>query len=122
LVDQTLWGGAPFPAGFEKWASMLAGTSCYPDRMAKSKKFDLEKPAPVVDDDDEETLAAIDKGMRDAEAGRTVPARKVRRVLPELHAYQDALVRKGLEEMRRGRVVSHESVVNGSGRRRRTTK
>jgi predicted transcriptional regulator len=29
----------------------------------------------------------------------------------ELHAYQDALIRKGLEDMRRGRVVSHEQVV-----------
>jgi predicted transcriptional regulator len=29
----------------------------------------------------------------------------------EMHAYQDALVRKGLEDMRRGRVVSHEEVV-----------
>jgi len=29
----------------------------------------------------------------------------------ELHAYQDALVRMGLEEMRKGRVVSHEEVV-----------
>jgi len=29
----------------------------------------------------------------------------------ELHAYQDALVRKGLEEMRKGHVVSHEEVV-----------
>lgn len=29
----------------------------------------------------------------------------------ELHAYQDALIRKGLEEMRKGRVVSHEEVV-----------
>lgn len=28
----------------------------------------------------------------------------------ELHAYQDALVRKGLEEARKGRVVSHEEV------------
>ena len=31
----------------------------------------------------------------------------------ELHAYQDALVSKGLEEMRKGRVVSHEQVVKG---------
>jgi predicted transcriptional regulator len=30
----------------------------------------------------------------------------------ELHAYQDALVRKGLEDMRKGRAVSHEQVVN----------
>jgi len=29
----------------------------------------------------------------------------------QLHVYQDALVRKGLEDMRRGRVVSHEQVV-----------
>jgi len=36
--------------------------------MSNSKKFDLETPAPVVDDKkDEETLAAIDEGMRDAE-------------------------------------------------------
>jgi len=46
--------------------------------MAKPKKFDLENPAPVVDDEDEETLAATDEdeGMRDAEAGRTVPCRR----------------------------------------------
>jgi predicted transcriptional regulator len=29
----------------------------------------------------------------------------------ELHAYQDALVRKGLDEMRKGRLVSHEEIV-----------
>ncbi len=29
----------------------------------------------------------------------------------ELHAYQDALVRKGLEEMRKGRTVSHAEVL-----------
>ena len=29
----------------------------------------------------------------------------------ELHAHQDALVRKGLEEARKGRVVNHEEVV-----------
>jgi len=29
----------------------------------------------------------------------------------ELHAYQDALVRKGMEEARKGNVVSHEEVV-----------
>jgi predicted transcriptional regulator len=79
--------------------------------MAKSKKFDSENPTPIVGDEDEDTLAAIDEGMRDAEAGRTAPAEEVRRLLPELHAYQDSLVRKGLEEMRKGRVVSHAQVV-----------
>ena len=29
----------------------------------------------------------------------------------DLHTYQDALVRDGMEEMRRGRVVSHDEVV-----------
>ncbi|MBZ5574100.1 MAG: ribbon-helix-helix protein, CopG family [Acidobacteriia bacterium] len=40
----------------------------------------------------------------------------------EMHAYQDALVRKGLEEMRKGRVVSHDEVVErlkSTGRARR---
>jgi predicted transcriptional regulator len=29
----------------------------------------------------------------------------------ELHAYQDALVRKGLEQMRDGRVLTHEALI-----------
>jgi len=29
----------------------------------------------------------------------------------ELHAYQEALVRKGMEDMRKGRVVGHADVV-----------
>jgi len=60
-----------------------AGASCYSNRMAKSKKFDLESPVPVVDDEDEETLGAIDEGIWDAEAGLTVPAEEVRRLLPK---------------------------------------
>ena len=39
----------------------------------------------------------------------------------ELHEYQDALVRKGLEDMRKGRVVSHQEVLkrlNKTGRAR----
>jgi len=43
----------------------------------------------------------------------------------ELHAYQDALVRKGLQEMRKGRVISHAEVGKwlkrpGEGARRST--
>jgi RHH-type transcriptional regulator, rel operon repressor / antitoxin RelB len=37
----------------------------------------------------------------------------------ELHAYQDELVRKGMEEMRQGRVVSHENVVKRLKKRTR---
>ncbi len=51
--------------------------------MAKAKKFDLEAPIPLLDEEDEETLAAIDDGIRDAEAGRTVPAGEVRRDLTQ---------------------------------------
>lgn len=54
----------------------------YDKSMAKTKKFDLEDPAPILDEEDEETLAAIDEGIRDAEAGRVVPAAKVRELLP----------------------------------------
>jgi predicted transcriptional regulator len=49
--------------------------------MAKAKEFDLEKPIPVIEDEDEKTLAAIDEGIRDAEAGRTIPIEKVRKRL-----------------------------------------
>ena len=51
--------------------------------MAKVKKFDLESPAPILDEEDEETLAAIDEGIRDAEAGRTVASQDVRKLLPQ---------------------------------------
>jgi predicted transcriptional regulator len=51
--------------------------------MGKVKEFEFEKPAPALDDEDEETLAAIDEGIQDADAGRTVLAEEVRKRLPE---------------------------------------
>ena len=51
--------------------------------MAKAKKFEFENGVPVPDDEDRATLAAIDEGIRDAEAGRTVPAEEVRKLLPQ---------------------------------------
>jgi predicted transcriptional regulator len=51
--------------------------------MSKGKEFDFEKPVPATDDEDEATLAAIDGGIRDAKAGRTVPAEEVRKLLPQ---------------------------------------
>ncbi len=51
--------------------------------MAKAKKFELENAAPPVDEEDEETLAAIDEGIQDAEAGRVAPAEKARELLPK---------------------------------------
>jgi predicted transcriptional regulator len=55
----------------------------YHHDMPKVKKFDVEDPVPVVEDDDEQTLTAIDEGIRDAEAGRTVPSEEVRKLLPQ---------------------------------------
>jgi len=52
----------------------------YRKGMAELKKVDLDNPAPILDEEDEETLAAIDEGIRDAEAGRTVPIEEVRRL------------------------------------------
>jgi predicted transcriptional regulator len=52
--------------------------------MAKAKKFELESPTPVFDEEDEDTLAAIDEGVQDAEADRSVPAEEVRKRLPNL--------------------------------------
>jgi predicted transcriptional regulator len=51
--------------------------------MAKAKKFEIESAVPVLDDEDEETLAAIDEGVRDAKAGRTVSAEEARKRLPK---------------------------------------
>jgi hypothetical protein len=55
----------------------------YDKGMAKAKKFELESAAPILDGEDEQTLAAIDEGIRDAKAGRTVPAEQVRKRLPK---------------------------------------
>jgi predicted transcriptional regulator len=51
--------------------------------MGKAKEFDFEKPAPGIDDEDEATLAAIDDGIRDAKAGRTVEIKQARKLLPK---------------------------------------
>jgi predicted transcriptional regulator len=55
----------------------------YHQDMAEAKKFDFEAPIPRIDEEDEETLAAIDDGIRDAESGRTVPAKDVRRLVTQ---------------------------------------
>jgi predicted transcriptional regulator len=60
-----------------------SANSAYDGLMAKTKKLDLEDSAPMVEGEDEETLAAIDEGIRDADAGRVVPAQKVREMLPQ---------------------------------------
>ena len=51
--------------------------------MAEPKKLDLDNPDPILDEEDQDTLAGIDEGIRDAEAGRTVPIEEVRNLLPQ---------------------------------------
>ncbi|MGA2181752.1 MAG: hypothetical protein ABSH47_01865 [Bryobacteraceae bacterium] len=51
--------------------------------MAGTKELDFDDPTPVLEHEDEDTLAAIDEGIRDAEAGRTVPMDEVRKLLPQ---------------------------------------
>ena len=51
--------------------------------MAESKKLFLEDPAPILDEEDEETLAAIEEGIQDADEGRTVPIQEVRKQMRE---------------------------------------
>jgi predicted transcriptional regulator len=51
--------------------------------MAHASRIDFDDPTPVEAEEDQETLAAIDEGIRDAEAGRTIPIEEVRKLLPE---------------------------------------
>jgi predicted transcriptional regulator len=51
--------------------------------MAEAKKFGFESPHPMLNDEDQDTLDAIDEGIRDAEAGRTVAAEEVLKLLPK---------------------------------------
>jgi predicted transcriptional regulator len=49
--------------------------------MGNLNEFVLDNPAPVVEDEDEATVAAIDEGIRDADADRTTPIEEVRKLI-----------------------------------------
>jgi predicted transcriptional regulator len=46
--------------------------------MADVKKDDVNQSAPILDEEDEATLAAIDRGIQSADEGRVVPLEEVR--------------------------------------------
>jgi predicted transcriptional regulator len=46
-------------------------------------RIDLDRLVELQADEDEETLAAIDRGIRDADAGRLTPLEEVEKMLPE---------------------------------------
>jgi len=50
--------------------------------MAESQRADFDELRPV-EEEDRETLAKIDEGIRDAAQGRTVAIEEVRRRLPQ---------------------------------------
>jgi predicted transcriptional regulator len=60
---------------------------------------------------DAEKIDALDSLAAAQDRPRSYLINEAIRHYLELHAYQDALVRNGLEDMRKGRVVSHEEVV-----------
>ena len=71
---------------------------------------------------DTETIDTLDSLAASQDRSRSYLINEAITNYIELHAYQDALVCKGLEEMRKGRVVSHEEVVKRlkrTGRARR---
>jgi len=55
----------------------------YRGGMAETNKIDFNEPAPLTAREDEATLAAIDRGIKDADEGRTVPLEEVRKMIPE---------------------------------------
>jgi len=46
--------------------------------MREARKLNLEDPPPILDDEDEESLAAIDEGIEDDDAGHVTPIAEVR--------------------------------------------
>ncbi len=44
--------------------------------------LDLNQPVPLTADEDEEVLAAIDRGVQAADEGQTVPLEEVRTLIP----------------------------------------
>ena len=56
-------------------------------------------------------IAALDSLAATQDRSRSYLINKAIDNYIELHAYQDALVREGQKEMRKGRVVSHDEVV-----------
>jgi hypothetical protein len=52
--------------------------------MGKAKKFELESPTPMLDEEDEHTFAAIDEGIRGRESWTNRPRlKKFRKGLPQ---------------------------------------
>lgn len=51
--------------------------------MDEVKKIDFNDPPLLTEEEDEKTLAAIDRGIKAADEGRVVPLEEVRRRMQE---------------------------------------
>ena len=82
--------------------------------MPKAHKFDLENPAPILHDEDGETLAAIDEGIRDAEAGRVLSAGRVREdwLTIALRIQRDARAGRAIERKRLQEILAQREGAN----------
>ena len=63
----------PFVVGL-----VFRSLSRYRRRMAEVNDKNVNQSAPILDEEDEATLAAIDRGVRSADAGRLVPLEEIR--------------------------------------------
>ena len=50
--------------------------------MAKAE-LDFNQPVPLIAEEDAETLAAIDRGIKDANEGRSVSLDEARKMIPQ---------------------------------------
>jgi predicted transcriptional regulator len=66
--------------GFHGIQYPLASVSnqTYHSGMAEVRKLDFSESTPVLEEEDEATLAAIDRGIKAADEGRVVPLEEVR--------------------------------------------
>ena len=55
---------------------------------------DLNESIPLPESEDKETLSAIDRGIRAADEGRTVPGDELRKMIPEWISRFDARNRR----------------------------
>ena len=70
-----------YPTGRGNRSVASADRTGYRGLLTDAEEFD--GPADLIDDEDEQTLAAIDEGIRDAQTGRTTPIEEVRKLLRE---------------------------------------
>jgi predicted transcriptional regulator len=47
--------------------------------MSKARKLEFDEPLPLLEEEDSETLAAIDRGAKAADNGKVIPLEEVRK-------------------------------------------